>query len=166
VNCEGEDIVWMAVGDPAQQFVFHHSAGNGFVARLGDLVTKTKAGKDFMTVPEGARAASPVPIALDKPEKGMLAALSSDARLLVFPLADVPLRPNGGVGVQLIALPEEVTLAAVAVTEGKSLVVSGVKRKNRATSTLEAKMLKDYEGKRAQRGKVCDVGFRPDRLGG
>jgi topoisomerase-4 subunit A len=166
VNCEGEDIVWMAMGDPNRSFVFHHSAGNGFVARLGDLVTKTKAGKDFMTVPEGARAAAPAPIALEKPEKGMLAALSSDARLLAFPLAEVPLRPNGGVGVQLIALPEGVTLASVAVTDGKSLVVSGVKRKNRATETLEAKMLKEYEGKRAQRGRVCDVGFRPDRLGG
>ena len=170
VNCEGEDIVWMhsAVmrGDAAPQFVFHHSAGNGFVARLGDLVTKTKAGKDFMAVPEGARAAAPAPIVLDKPDRGMVAALSSDARLLLFPLADVPLRPNGGVGVQLIALPDKVTLAAVAATDGKSLDVSGIRRKNRATETLDAKMLKEYEGKRAQRGKVCDVGFRPDRLGG
>jgi len=166
VNCDGEDIVWMAMGDPAQRFVFHHSAGNGFVAKLGDLVTKTKAGKDFMTVPEGARAALPAPIILEKPEKGMVAALSSDARLLVFPLADVPLRPNGGVGVQLIALPDKVTLAAVAATDGKSLEVSGIRRKNRATETLDAKTLKEYEGKRAQRGRVCDVGFRPDRLGG
>ena len=170
VNCEGEDIVWMhsAVmrGDPARSFVFHHSAGNGFVARLGDLITKTRAGKDFMTVPAGERAMVPAPIALEKPDRGVVAALSSDARLLVFPLADVPLRPNGGVGVQLIALPDKVTLAAVAVSDGKSLDVSGIRRKNRATETLDAKALKAYEGKRAQRGKVCDVGFRPDRLGG
>jgi hypothetical protein len=77
----------------------------------------------------------------------------------------VPVRPNGGVGVQLIALPEGVTLASVAVSDGKSLVVSGVRRKNRAERTLEAKQLAEYMGKRAQRGKVCDVGFRPDRIG-
>ncbi|HTP62682.1 MAG TPA: DNA topoisomerase IV subunit A, partial [Burkholderiales bacterium] len=94
-----------------------------------------------------------------------LAALSSDARLLVFPIDELPTRPNGGVGVQLIGLPDKVSLAAVAVTDGKSLVVSGVKRKNRAEETLDAKMLKEFEGKRAQRGRVCDVGFRPDRLG-
>ena len=75
------------------------------------------------------------------------------------------MRPNGGVGVQLLALPDKVQLAAVAVTDGKALVVSGVKRKNRAEETLDAKMLKEFAGKRAQRGRVCDVGFRPDRLG-
>jgi hypothetical protein len=68
--------------------------------------------------------------------------------------------------VQLIALPDNIVLAAAAVTDGRSLVVSGIKRKNRAVETLDAKALKDYEGKRAQRGRVCDVGFRPDRLGG
>jgi len=94
-----------------------------------------------------------------------VAALSSDARLLVFPLEEIPVRPNGGVGVQLLALPEQATLAAVALTDGKVLLVSGVKRKNRATGTMDAKMLAGHMGRRAQRGKVCDVGFRPDRLG-
>jgi topoisomerase-4 subunit A len=109
-------------------------------------------------------------ISLQKPcfmieSANFVAALSSDARLLVFPLEEVPVRPNGGVGVQLIALPEKISLAAVAVTDGKSLVVSGVKRKNRAVETLDAKQLAGHMGKRAQRGKVCDAGFRPDRLG-
>jgi hypothetical protein len=83
----------------------------------------------------------------------------------VFPLEEVPVRPNGGVGVQLIALPQRITLAAVAATDGKSLIVSGIKRKNRASETLDAKQLSEHLGRRAQRGKVCDAGFRPDRLG-
>jgi len=91
--------------------------------------------------------------------------LSADARLLVFALEEIPVRPNGGVGVQLIALPEGVTLAAAAATDGRTLPVSGIRRKNRATQTLDAKQLAGHMGKRAQRGKVCDVGFRPDRLG-
>jgi len=77
---------------------------------------------------------------------------------------EVPERPNGGVGVQLVALPEGITLAAVSLTDGKLLTVSGIKRKNRAVETLDAKQLAEHQGKRAQRGKVCDVGFRPDRL--
>jgi len=76
----------------------------------------------------------------------------------------LPERPNGGVGVQLIALPEA-TLADVAISDGKQLVVSGIKRKNRAVETLAAKQLAEHIGKRAQRGKLADVGFRPDRLG-
>ena len=56
-------------------------------------------------------------------------------------------------------------LASVAVTDGKSLAVSGIKRKNRAVATLDQKQLAEHIGKRAQRGKLADVGFRPDRLG-
>jgi hypothetical protein len=77
----------------------------------------------------------------------------------------VPERPNGGVGVQLLALPEGGRLACVATTDGKSLVVSGIKRKNRTVETMNAKALVEHIGKRAQRGKLADVGFRPDRLG-
>jgi topoisomerase-4 subunit A len=161
VNSSSDDIVWMGTGDPAQQLLMNSSAGLGFVCRLGDLVSKTRQGKDFMSVQEGARAQVPAPVGAGK----YVAALSSDARLLVFPLDEVPVRPNGGVGVQLIALPDQVTLAWVAASDGKSLAVSGIKRKNRAVQTLEAKQLAEHMGKRAQRGKVCDAGFRPDRLG-
>ena len=74
-------------------------------------------------------------------------------------------RPNGGVGVQLLAVPQNEKLAAVLGTDGKTLVVSGVKRKNRESETLDAKQLAGHMGKRAQRGKLADVGFRADRLG-
>ncbi len=161
VHSSSDDIVWMGTGDPAQKLLMNSSAGLGFVCKLGDLVSRTRQGKDFMAVDEGAQARPPALFVEGK----YVAALSSDARLLLFPLADVPVRPNGGVGVQLLALPEKETLAAVAVTDGKSLVVSGVRRKNRAVETLDAAQLAAHLGKRAQRGKVCDAGFRPDRIG-
>jgi topoisomerase-4 subunit A len=161
VNSSSDDIVWMGTGDLGRALLMNSSAGLGFACKLGDLVSKTRQGKDFMSVSEGARAQAPALLGAGK----FIAALSSDARLLVFPLDEVPVRPNGGVGVQLIALPDKVTLAAAAATDGKSLVVSGIKRKNRATESLDAKQLAEHMGKRAQRGKVCDVGFRPDRLG-
>jgi len=162
INSGPDDIVWVALGDPQTRLLMANTAGNGFLCKLGDLATKTRQGKDFMSVPDGAKALPPALVGEGK----LVAALSSDARLLVFPLDEVPARPNGGVGVQLIALPDKIALAAVALTDGKSLAVSGIKRKNRAVETLDAKALKGYEGKRAQRGRVCDVGFRPDRLGG
>jgi topoisomerase IV subunit A len=161
VHSSADDIVWMGTGDPGQNLLMNSSAGLGFVCRLGDLVSRTRHGKDFMAVGEGAQARPPIAFN----EGRYVAALSSDARLLLFPLADVPVRPNGGVGVQLLALPEKETLAAVAVTDGKALVVSGIRRKNRAQETLDATQLAAHQGKRAQRGKVCDAGFRPDRVG-
>ena len=159
VNSSSDDIVWMRSGDLSQPLLMNSSAGLGFVCKLGDLLTKTRQGKDFMKVEEGARAQPPALVAHDK-----VAALSSDARLLVFPLEEVPVRPNGGVGVQLIALPEKATLASVATTDGKSLAVSGFKRV-RKSAVLNQKQIAEHMGKRAQRGKVCDAGFRPDRLG-
>jgi len=161
VNSGSDDIVWVGLGAPDTVLLMANSGGNGFLCKLGDLATKTRQGKEFMNVPDGAKALAPVAVG----EAKAVAALSSDARLLVFALDELPARPNGGVGVQLLALPDKASLAAVAVTDGKSLVVSGVKRKNRAAETLDAKMLREFEGRRAQRGKVCDVGFRPDRLG-
>jgi topoisomerase-4 subunit A len=151
----------MGSGAPGQPLLMSSSAGLGFLCKLGDLVTKTRQGKDFLKVDAGAQARPPVKFSEGK----FVAALSSDARLLLFPLEEVPERPNGGVGVQLIALPEKLTLVSLAVTDGKSLLVSGIKRKNRAAATLDPKQLAEHIGKRAQRGRLADVGFRPDRVG-
>src|SRR5882724_10307106 len=117
VNSSSDDIVWMASGALEQPLLMSTSAGLGFVCKLGDLVTKTRQGKDFMRVEEGAQAQRPCFI---PDHSASVAALSSDARLLVFPLEEVPVRPNGGVGVQLIALPEKLILTSLSVTDGKS----------------------------------------------
>ncbi|HEX6320997.1 MAG TPA: DNA topoisomerase IV subunit A [Burkholderiales bacterium] len=159
VNSGSDDIVWMRSGDLGQKLLMNSSAGLGFVCKLGDLVTKTRQGKDFMKVEQGARAQPPALVSSE-----LIAVLSSDARLLVFALDEVPERPNGGVGVQLLALPEKTTLAGVVTTDGKSLVVSGFRR-TRKVETLNQKQIAEHLGKRAQRGKLPDVGFKPDRLG-
>jgi topoisomerase-4 subunit A len=163
INSGPDDIVWIGLGAPDTGLLMANSAGNGFLCKLGDLATKTRQGKDFMSVPEGARALAPVVLS-GISAASLVAALSSDARLLLFPMDELPVRPNGGVGVQIMALPDKVTLAGVAATDGSALTVSGFKRSPK-TAQLGKKDLADYLGKRAQRGKVCDVGFRPDRLG-
>ena len=163
VNSGSDEIVWIGLAGPETPLLMANSDGYGFLCKLGDLASKTRQGKDFMSVPEGARALAPVVIPKDL-KHPQVAALSADARLLLFPMDQLPTRPNGGVGVQVMALPDKISLAGVAVTDGSSLTVSGIKR-TRKTTELSAKDLKDYAGRRAQRGRVCDVGFRPDRLG-
>src|SRR5206468_3829553 len=120
---------------------------------------------DAAAIPSGRGAGAPVNPPVKVPEGRFVAALSSDSRLLVFPLEEVPERPNGGVGVQLLSLPEGISLVSLAVTDGKSLVVSGIKRKNRAAATLDQKQLAEHIGRRAQRGRLADVSFRPGRVG-
>lgn len=167
VNANGDSIVWMGTGDMEQSFLLHTTAGHGFVAQLKDMVTRMKAGKEFMKPAEGARVMPPAPVPVFKGDVSpRVAALSSDARLLVFLVDEVPLRPNGGLGVQLIALPDKVTLASVAVTDGTHLTVSGMKRGKRQAVELGKKEIRDYDGRRAQRGRVADVGLKDvDRLG-
>src|SRR3954462_10505410 len=110
VNSSSDAIVWMASGDPGQRLLMNSSAGLGFLCKLGDLASKTRQGKDFFAVNEGAAARAPARVTEGK----YVAALSSDARLLLFEIGELPERPNGGVGVQLIALPEA-TLADVEI---------------------------------------------------
>src|SRR5690348_2446465 len=161
VNAGSDAVVWIGTGNPAQRLLMNSTAGLGFRCKLGDLESKTRQGKDFFAVSEGAQARAPAKVGTGE----YVAALSSDSRLLLFPLDELPERPNGGVGVQLLALPDDIALADAVVTDGKTLVVSGIKRKNRAVETLEQKSLAEHIGKRAQRGKLADVSFRPDKLG-
>ncbi len=167
VNAAGDTIVWMGTGSMEQSLLLHTTAGHGFVAQLKDMVTRMKAGKEFMKPADGARVLPPVPVPQFKGDVSpRVAALSSDARLLVFLLDEVPLRPNGGLGVQLIALPDKVTLASVAVIDGTHLTVYGMKRGKRTSVELGRKEIREYDGRRAQRGRVADVGLKDaDRVG-
>ena len=168
VNAAGDTIVWMGTGSMEQSLLLHTTAGHGFVAQLKDMVTRMKAGKEFMKPAEGAKVLPPAPVPVFKGDVSpRVAALSSDGRLLVFLLDEMPLRPNGGLGVQLIALPEKGTLASVAVIDGTRLELFGMKRGKRSSVELGKKEIRDYDGRRAQRGRVADVGLKDvDRLGG
>ena len=168
VNAAGDTIVWMGTGSMEQSLLLHTTSGHGFVAQLKDMVTRMKAGKEFMKPAEGAKVLPPAPVPGFKGDVSpRVAALSSDGRLLVFLLDEMPLRPNGGLGVQLIALPEKVTLASVAVIDGTRLELFGMKRGKRSSVELGKKEIRDYDGRRAQRGRVADVGLKDvDRLGG
>ncbi len=168
VNAAGDSMVWMASGDLKQPWLLHSTSGQGFVAHLGDMVSRLKAGKEFMKVASGARALAPVPVPKFSGDAvPRVATLSSDARLLVFLFDEVPVRTNGGVGVQLMALPDGVTLASAAVCDGAHLTVEGIHRNKRASVTLNKKELRSYDGRRAQRGRIADVGIKSvDRLKG
>src|SRR5512145_324680 len=85
VHSGSDDIVWMGTGDPQRRLLMNSSAGLGFLCKLGDLATKTRQGKDFMKVDEGASAQPPADVKENTP---YIAALSSEARLLVFPMEE------------------------------------------------------------------------------
>jgi topoisomerase-4 subunit A len=165
IGSGGDEIVWIGAGAPQTLHLLSTSVGTGFICKLGDMVARLKAGKEFMSVPEGARVRPALPLwPADAPPKGAntayLAALSSDARLLLLPLTDVPTRPNGGRGVTLIGLPDQVNLADLAITDGVSLVLCGEQRGKDLQKVLGAPELSAHIGKRAQRGRAVGVRFK------
>src|SRR5882672_8627983 len=60
INSGPDDIVWIGLGQAETQLLMSNTAGNGFLCKLGDLASKTRQGKDFMSVLEGAKLLSPV----------------------------------------------------------------------------------------------------------
>ncbi len=58
---DGARFVGVMAGDPEQLYLLASDSGYGFVARLGDMYTRNKAGKATLSVPKGAQVLPPVP---------------------------------------------------------------------------------------------------------
>jgi len=148
---------WRAVltGAPEDKWVVASSAGYGFIVKLEDLYSRNKSGKAVLKVPEGA---SVVPAAPLVPDAEWIAAVSSDGRLLIFPLEELPELPRGK-GVKILGLPtkERVELAAVAAfAEGQSLKL----RCGDRHMTLKPDDQNHYLGERGRRGVALPNKYR------
>jgi topoisomerase-4 subunit A len=162
---DGARFAAVLIGEPEDLWLIASDAGYGFNVRLKEMHARNRAGKSVLRVPEGAGVlpAAPVPASGDP----QVAVVSSEGRLLVFPVSDVPELPRGkgnklfGVSAKKAATREEfLTGLAVVTSEQKLVVVSGERR-----MTLNRGELDDYRGQRAQRGGLLPRGWRKvDRL--
>jgi len=153
------------MGDDDELYLLSTSAGFGFVARLGDLVTRNKNGKSVITVPKGARVLPPVRVT--DYDHDLLAAVNSTGQMLVFPIKELPQMARGkgnnilGIPAKKFASGEELMLGAACLHPGQQLVIQSGKRHTRFRLTD----LDDYQGARGQRGKKLPRGFQKvDRL--
>ena len=119
---------------------------------FGDLLSRQKAGKSFLSIEDGAQILPPVRVA----GCDHVAALSDDGRLLVFPL-DQMKRLSGGKGVQIIALKGSETLKAVIAARGPSVCIKGVFRNKPKTLLSDEK----HVGQRARRGAAVGLINQP-----
>ena len=87
VNSGSDDIVWMGSGSPEQRLLMNSSAGLGFPLQAQRSRDQDAPGQGLHEGGRGSEGNAPVLIAEGS---SYLAALSSDARLLVFPLEEVP----------------------------------------------------------------------------
>jgi len=149
------------MGNDDQRVLLASDAGYGFVATLGDLISKNKAGKSLLTLPEGARVLPPQ-LLLNDPAQTLIAAVSNDGRLLVFPVTELPELARGK-GNKIINIPsakvktrEEYVIAVSVIGPGQLLTLVSGKRH----ITLKASDLDHYRGERGRRGNKLPRGFQ------
>ena len=156
----GASFECVLLPDDEALYVMASDAGYGFVAKGDDLQAKNKAGKALLTLPTGAKVLPPLP--LSNREQDWLAAATSDGRLLLFRIAELPQLPKGK-GNKLISIPadrvasrEEYVTALAVLPEGANLVLQAGKR----TLTLKGEDLAHYQGERGRRGNKLPRGFQ------
>jgi topoisomerase-4 subunit A len=157
---DGSSFRAVLIGEPQDRWVVASSSGYGFVVKLEDLYTRNKAGKAAIKVrPE----ASVVPAARVEADAKWLAAASSDGRLLVFSLEELPQLPRGK-GNKILGMPSkgEERLAGIAVLNA----AQGLKiQSGERVMTLSASDLDHYRANRGRRGMALPRGWRKvDRL--
>ncbi|CAG9222158.1 DNA topoisomerase 4 subunit A [Paraburkholderia sabiae] len=137
-----------------QALLLASSNGFGFIAKVGDMVSRVKAGKAFMTIDDGATPLAPMPML---PDATQVACLSGGGRLLVFGLDEMKTLSGGGRGVILMALdPNEALTQALAISKA-GVVLQGVYRNKPTEEDLSGKALEPNVGKRARKGRSPDT---------
>lgn len=134
---------------PEARFLFANSAGYGFVASVGDLVSRVKAGKAFMSLDAGETPLPPVPVPASHATHVWSA--SSSGRLLVFDAAEIKTLAKGR-GIILQSLEKGSTLAACGYCDGLSLTLNCRERNKIAPLTLRGEEFAKYLGQRARKG--------------
>ena len=149
-------------GAGAQTLLLAGTGGFGLLARVSDLVSRQKGGKAFLTLDETEKLLPPV--LAHNAIAAQVACLSLTGRLLVFPLTEIKLQPNGGKGLTLIDLDAKDALVSVAVF-GQSLWVQGTGRGGKVKEELlRSAGLAIHIGKRARKGKPIDGFAKPQRV--
>lgn len=165
----GSHIVSYCAASSSTRLVLASSGGYGFIAELGHMLARNKAGKAFVTVPEGESLCPPAVIEADtaNPESeaaSHLACLSSDRQMLTFPLSELKTAASGGRGLQLMKLSDGAQLVGVAAYS-RSVRVSGQGRGGKEREeVLEIRSLNNAAGKRASKGKLASWTFQPQKI--
>jgi topoisomerase-4 subunit A len=164
---DGAKFAGVIMGEAEDLWLLASDAGYGFTVRLKELITDRRAGKTVLNVPDGSLALAPAFV--PSPES-LVVTVSSEGKLLAFPVSEVPEMPRGK-GNKLYDIPTkkaasgEELMTAVTVLPPKAnlLIYSGDSK----PKTLAWSEMKSYKGERAQRGSVLPRGWprKVTRLG-
>lgn len=128
----GAEFIDVVMGDDEQLVLLASDVGYGFISNLGNLKSKTKSGKNAITLPSKSKAMKIVLV--EDLESQYVAVATNRGRLLIFPIAELP-QLSKGKGNKLIQIP------ATDLTARKELITG-------LCALNETQKLRVYYGKR------------------
>jgi topoisomerase-4 subunit A len=157
---DGARFVGVMAGDPEQLYLLASDSGYGFVARLGDMYTRNKAGKATLSVPKGALVLAPVPVR--SLQDDWIVAATSEGYMLVIALSELP-QMSRGKGNRIINIPsaklrsrEEYVAAIDCIQDGEKLTIYAGKK----YKTMKAAEVDEFAGERGRRGRKLPRGYQ------
>ncbi|WP_338440345.1 DNA topoisomerase IV subunit A [uncultured Aquabacterium sp.] len=149
-------------GHLEQTILLANSGGFGLLAKLGDLTTRQKGGKSFLSLDEGDTVLPPVVV---QAAHTQVACLCADGRMLVFGLDELKLQPNGGRGLTLMEVDAKAApLASVATVHNGVRVIGTTRGAKPKEEDVRNSAYTAHIGKRARKGKPVDAFQKVTRL--
>ncbi|WP_423197829.1 MULTISPECIES: DNA topoisomerase IV subunit A [unclassified Cupriavidus] len=159
----GTQIAHTFAGNAEQRMLMASAGGNGFVTKVGDMTSRQKGGKAFVTLDEGDALLKPEAIGA---ESTHAACLSEQGRLLLVAFDEIKVLSAGGRGVMLMELePKETLVQALAVgAPGLVVTATGQRGGKVPPQTLAGKTLLPFVGKRARKGRAVEAKLKDVRI--
>ena len=155
----GAEFIDLVMGDDDQLVLLASDVGYGFISNLGNLKSKTKSGKNVITLPNKSKVMKIVLI--EDIESQYVAVATNRGRLLIFPVTELPLLSKGK-GNKLIQIPatdltarKEIVTGLCALNETQKLRVYYGKRK----TLYKSEDWMHFVSHRARRGKELRPGY-------
>lgn len=165
----GTQLLHYVAGPAGATYLLSSSGGYGFMANIEHMISRNKGGKAFITVGEGETVCRPSPASGGSGAQPVapathVACASTGGRFLTFELSELKAMEKGGRGLMLIDLETKDTLAGAAAYT-RSVRIEGVGRGGKVREeTLEIRSLNNAKAARAKKGKVADLGFKPNAV--
>jgi topoisomerase-4 subunit A len=155
----GAEFIDVVMGDDEQLVLLASDVGYGFISNLGNLKSKTKSGKNAITLPSKSKAMKIVLV--EDLESQYVAVATNRGRLLIFPIAELP-QLSKGKGNKLIQIPatdlttrKELITGLCVLNETQKLRVYYGKRK----PLYKSEDWIHFVSHRARRGKELRPGY-------
>jgi len=165
----GTQLLHYVAGPAGATYLLSSTGGYGFMANIEHMISRNKGGKAFVSLGDGETVCRPSPVSGGSGAQPVVpathvACASTGGRFLTFELSELKAMEKGGRGLMLIDLEAKDTLAGAAAYT-RSVRIEGIGRGGKAREeTLEIRSLNNAKAARAKKGKVADLGFKPNAV--